>query len=98
MDREAGQSAPNRDRRRVVCPDGCSGQGFLICLAFDCRRPFRSPRFFPEINLKKTRVPEWWTRVLHDDQAATVRALAPPGGEIALGHALLSTSPVQTIA
>ena len=29
---------------------------------------------------------------------ATVRALTPQGGEIALGYALLSTKPVQTIA
>ena len=40
IDREAGQSAPNRDRRHssAFCPDGCSDQVTFHCLAFDCLR------------------------------------------------------------
>ena len=90
IDREAGQSAPNRDRRRsdTVCPDGCSDQVISYCLAFDCLRPSRSPHFFQ--NFRKKCARRTADACKYEN---TVQASASPGGEIALGHALFFDKP-----
>ena len=90
IDREAGQSAPNRDRRRsnAGCPDGRSDQVISHCLAFDCLRPSRSPHFSKILRKKCARRTADACKYEN-----TVQASASPGGEIALGHALFFDKP-----
>ena len=91
MRQEAGQSAPSGQDGPLVGagPAGTRLPYWTFCLAFDCRCPSCSPHFF-EIKPQKSAPPVAGRSA---KAVETVQALASPGGEIALGHALLFDKP-----